>query len=387
MSMNIRLREMLVYHDGPALFVGLDSVDTLYLCVIAEKTARTDTYLCAPVSKKRLARLRKGLLPVRSVFDEPEQDRFVVLQVTDEDISEAQTRIVGIAEIESEWLPSPNYVYRDEPAPRETVLRQARERQKAVVHIALDAPESMGRRVIPAARLGQALSHIASFVKHAYNESIRVAEKSVKDTLQAPENFELNVFGVSTGSFVVHLESRSDSDMLGHVHIARALHLFDEINATLADKDKAVEVLRQHPGRVAQSYKRLLQYVVETNTPFSVQWATPAHEEPVVTSIGMSTAEAVYEKLLETHELGEERKTVSGVLIAVDIPHGTWRIRSDADSKEYWGDLDPESDASLEGLRLAPFANKIIYIERMEQDELGKEKLKRLLVSIRPLSH
>lgn len=386
MRLSIRNRETLVYHDGPVLFIGADEVDTLYLCAIVERTSQFDKYLCAPVSKKRLARLRRGLLPVRSVFDEPEQDRFAVIEVANEEIFESPTTVLQSSAIPEDWFPAPDFFYRDVQAPSETVVRQAKERQRAVVHVRLEAPESMGRPVILAPRLGHALTHIASFVKHAYSASIRTADKTLKDILQEPENSDLNVFKVAPGSFVVHLESVSNSDMLGHVHISRALRLFDEINATLGDKDKAVEVLRQHRGRVAQSYKRLLQYVVETDTPVSVQWATPGHNVPEVTAISKASAEAVYEKLLELHELDSERRTIIGVLLAASVPRGTWRVKSDSDGKEFWGDIDQQSDATLEGVTLETVRYKLVCAERIEEDALGKEKLKLSLVSIQPVN-
>lgn len=387
MSLSIRHRETLVYHDGPVLFVGIDGVDTLYLCAIVEKTAQMDIYLCAPVSQRRLAELRRGLVPVRSVFEYPEQDRIVILEVTDQEISESQAKLVQSSDIASDWLPSPDFYYRDEPAPREIVLRQARERQKAIVHVELDAPETMGRGVIPVSRLGHVLTHIALFVNHAYNESIRYAEEKSRDLLKGPENSALNVIGFAPGSFVVHLESVSNSDMFGHVNISRALRLFVELNSTLGDKEKAIEALRKHPGRVASSYKNLLKYIVETQTPITVQWATPEHKAPEATGISMSNAEAVYEELVEMHELDTERKTVKGALLMADIPHGTWRIRSDQDGKEYHGDIDPESDATLEGVTLETVRYKIVYVERTEGDVLGTEKLKLSLVSIRPVKN
>lgn len=106
---NMRVLNVLLYYDGPALFSCEDPSGQKYIVFLVEETEEGERWFLVPVSNARLERIRAGELGLRECVQNPEGgfllDVFVSL-----DGSRGGVRIRDASTLQEHELPGPQAV-------------------------------------------------------------------------------------------------------------------------------------------------------------------------------------------------------------------------------------------------------------------------------------
>ena len=237
---------ILVYYDGPQLIVAVDLVGTKYLCMLTEELEEKDKFVCAPISNGRLRAFERGELDLLQIFSEPETGE--LYEGDSEYSADAFLLAITLAEqIPEYWYPEEGFFL----APVEDITAEARDRNKAVVHLALQPPEAREGTQIDVQHLANGLHLYQRFIRHAYDKAVLAVRKDIRDeqSLSDASNYQMEVFAFSPGSFAVDMQSKTSADMLGYVNLARALTLVDEAVTAANDPEAATAFMREHRGR------------------------------------------------------------------------------------------------------------------------------------------
>jgi hypothetical protein len=375
--------EVLVYYDGPELFVATDQIGVRYICLLSECTEDSDRYLCAPVSVARLSQFVDGSLDLLTIFNTPETEELFCGIVENKNIDDISLQPILRTEIQDAWLPAEGFVFEREPLSDVAILHESCERNRAVVHLALNPPESRnGEMVIGVDILSIAGNLFQNLVKYAYKKSISSMKTEIKKMYESVENYEMQVFNLSPGSFKLHLQSKVTADLFGYTSLSKALEKIDEIVMAIEDPTKALDIFKSNKGHLISSYKKFLHMIIEQDMPISYEWTTPNSKTTYFKRISRENATQIYQMLIERSELNIEHKSFIGSFRGALVDTGFWTIHCIEDDKEYSGKLAPESLVNLEGVTLTAKNYKFICEEHIvEETVTGKEKVNLLLIS------
>jgi hypothetical protein len=373
--------ENLVWYDGLQVFVAHDQFDTKFVCVLVEQKEQADTYLCAPISALRPRDLVEGKLDFRLVFENPEIEDLLRIQVNGENFYDMLAVQVPRTQVPLGWLPDHDCFLKLEAAPTVEVLEEAVSRKRAVIQYRLDPPEARIETKILVENLAQAIKVIQRLVKHAFRRTIRDLDKFARERLISPDYYQLEVLPLkSKGSFVVYMQSLIPPDLFGHVEISQALEAIDQVFEVSSVPTEAVQKVAELGPHFASAYKDLLKFVSDTETSFEYKWATPDRK----TSRGqitVSQAIPLYTALSERTDIGVETVKLIGKLTKVDEKTKTWRLTSEEDQKE----INGSSEIELAGLVIETQRYEFTCEERLEEERgSGREISKLYLKSFRP---
>ena len=383
MKKNLIPKEVLIYFDGPELFVGNDQIGTFYICLLCEQTDKHDRYLCAPISAERLSNFNLGQVDLLDVFREPETGELYIVIVENRATTEIAMQLIGISDVPDEWLPEKGFFFVKEDLPNDLVVQESCAKNKGVVHLALSPPEARGNDCkIDLMTLSDSSKIFQNLVKFAYRKSLSGLKPELRKKYEAADNYELEAYAFSNGSFKLHLQTKLNADLSGYTELFRAMTKIDELMKLVENPEKAVEVLKLNKGHLISSFKKFLAFVIEKNVPLYYEWTTPQHRRSFKKCITKETAAPLYELLLDTKELDIEQKEFIGEVTKVDIESGQWTIINEEDKKHYSGRLDTESADSLSGITAGGIRYKFICEERIEEETVsGKEKTFYFLIS------
>ncbi|KJR42988.1 hypothetical protein MCHI_001114 [Candidatus Magnetoovum chiemensis] len=386
MSIRIKLESVLIYHDVPVLFVGIDNIKTNYLCQLVEKDVDEDIFICVQISKKRLKSVLMGSIDLREAFINPEIPSFYKLPVAN--YEDMVIKDAPLDSIDSKWLSDEGLFVNEFLDLTEKISHddklfnvEAKAKKTAIFHLSLDVPEAANEALISSQKLIQILSMIQSLVKNSFKKVITTFEDSKRRVLDDPNNYALEVYGFSEGSFNIHIKSKTNADLFGDLPIERAFRLIDEITNHIDDVDANVETVKKYKGRLAKSYINIMKFIIENQTSIKYRWTVPGDVYVSHRSISKESAKPIYEELIKTEEIGAETIEIVGKVIKVDIKSGSWTIQSIEDNKHYSGILYPASTVSLEGITVGTIQYKFICEEVVELDGTGREKPKLFLQS------
>lgn len=366
----------LIYFDGPQLFVAEDRIGTNYLCLIADEIDDVDQFLCMPLSSSRLREIEQGNLELRAAFLEPEIGDLYT--GSERSANNTLTLTVSVDnEVPEDWYPQEGFFL----DPVESIAAEARSRNRAVVSFALNPPESQEEMKIEVPRLTIGLQLFQRLVKHAYSRAISNVNSSTKELLSDADKYQLEVFSISPGSFTVNMQSKSSADLIGHVDLERSLKLVDEAVAASSDLEAASEFLRQNKGHFLNAYRKLLNFIVENNSPVGYRWSTPNNDVYGGNALSVETAQPLYEFLTLRQELTAEPVTLTGTFTKVDVERGYWTLRSQQEKKSFSGKTDSEGSI-LRGITADLDIYRVYCEERLEEiSSTGEEKTQLFLVS------
>jgi hypothetical protein len=361
-------KEILSFNDVPQLFVAEDEVDTAYVCLLVERGEETDKYLCVAVSKRRLARLREGELDLKELLETPESREVFEGRPLNGDRRQLEIRLLASDAIPHEWLPDAGFFVELEPAADEKIVEEARARNRPVIHCTLMPPESIEEPKITAVHLIEGIALFQQLLKRAYNKVIREIEGAIRDEMLMPANYQLEVIDLSAGSFTVHMQTVAQADLFGYSPVEQALELLDAVTYEDQTIEKAVELIAEHGRLFVTQYRRLLNYVVEHEAPFSYEWASPGRPQSEARLITPRRARPVYKALVERKDIAREETRVVGRLTKVDAKNRTWRLQ-DEEGREYNGHVDPDSTLTLAGLVIQEREYELLCEERLEEEK------------------
>jgi len=376
----LQRQDILSFYDVPQVFTALDEVDTEYVCLLAELGEEADKYLCVPVSKARLARLVDGELDLREVLETPESGQVFEGTAPSGDLRQLQIRPLSSAAIPHEWLPDPGFFVEVEPALDAEIVEEAKGRDRAVIHYTLTPPESAQEPKIGVDHLSEAITRFQKVVEWAYRKTMPDTDAGFAEEILLPENYQLEVFAFSPGSFTVHMQTVARADLVGFSHIARALDILDAVNRQAQEVEKAVELVGRYGGHFATQYKNWLRFIIDNGIPVAYEWSMPTRPYSTRTDVRPREAKPLYQELVRRKDIGQEVKTLVGVLTKVDANSGTWRLRDDQ-GREHTGHWDASSDVTLAGLVIRSRRYEFICEEKLEeQPATGKEFAKLYLM-------
>ena len=376
-------KEVLIYFDGPELFVGSDQVGAHYICLLSETTDKHERYLCAPISAERLSNFNLGQVDLLDIFAEPETGELYNAVVEDRATTEIAMQSIGISDVPAEWLPDRGFFFVKEDLPNDLVVQESCTRNRGVVHLALNPPEARGDdSKIDVTTLADSAKAFQTLVKFAYKKSLSGLKPETRKLYEAADNYELEFYACSNGSFKLHMQSKLTADLFGSNELSRAMTKIDELMQLAADPSKAIEILKMNKGHLVNSFKKFLALVIEKNVPLYYEWTTPQLRTGFRKSITRETATPLYELLLASKELDIEQKEFIGEVTKIDIDACQWTIVNEEDKKHYSGKLDADSTVSLSGITVGGKRYKFICEERIAEETVsGKEKAHYFLIS------
>lgn len=363
--------DSLVFYDVLLVYIAEDQFTTKYVCTLIEQTEAHDKYLCSPVSNSRLARLLEGSLELRQIYVDPESDEMLVVESPNGELQDLTGRSVFREQILPEWLPQSGFFLHLEKPPNIEVVREAHSRSRAVIHYRLDPPEARTETKISAENLSQATKLIQRLVKHAFRRAVRGLDKeNKKDTMTLSENYQLEVFAFSPGSFTLHMQSAASADLLGYVQISKALEIIDKVTSLATTPDETVNEVSQLGAHFATAYKDVLKFISDTESHLEYEWAVPEKQTTTKRRISSVQAKPLYEALIQRTDIGKEMVRILGKLTKVDEKLRTWRLVNEEDGQEYSG----SSEIELAGLIIETQRYEFFCEERLEEERgTGKE--------------
>lgn len=368
--------ETLLYYDGPELITAHDQLGTRFLCLLIDVSDEDDTYVCIPISPGRLKNLMVGQIDLRSVFVNPETAEYFQGVVANGDLERIEAIPISLDALGNAWLPEAELFLEAMQPVDNQVIQESQERQRAVIHCTLNPPEANTESKISAEHLSQAIRLFQRVIRHAYGKALKGMQGNIKSMVSSSENFELEVFAFSPGSFTVHMQAAVPADLVGYSYVARAIDILDSVNFEIDDPVQATKVLAQYGGHFVTAYKDLLQFILETETPIAYEWSMPSKPESTRTRIIPRQVKPLLEALRERVELGEEEVRLVGRFTKVDEKLGTWRLFVSDDKKEYSG----ESDIQLAGLVIETKIYELSCVEKLEEERGSGKEMRRLIL-------
>ncbi len=348
MARSLRFERILDYYDQPELFIAADAVDTKYLCMAIPAEAERPSYLCVPVSPSRLHDFLFGKVDLRSSFKSPENGE-VYLATAIGDLSAFPVDSIDPVTIREEWLPEEGLLYGQVDHESELV-KESIERNRTVLHFALEKVDTADRNAIPVVVLGKALDAFQRMVMHAFRKELSQLKKVEREQWKSPAIYQLVAFAASPGSFRLHLEPEAAGDLFGESEISKGLDRIDKTIVPVQSLEEAVQVLTPQRGHFLSAYRDLLRVVVETETKVYYDWASPLMKKPVRRDISRTYARNILDYLEQKAELTQELKTFRGLLIRADVDAGRWSLREEDEGITVSGRC--ASNVTLAGLAL-----------------------------------
>jgi len=106
---NMRVLNVLLYYDGPALFSCEDLTGQKYVAFLVEESDEGDRWFLVPISNGRLEQIRAGKLGLRECVQHPE-DGFLLDVFVSPDGSEGGVHVRDASTLQDHELPGPQVV-------------------------------------------------------------------------------------------------------------------------------------------------------------------------------------------------------------------------------------------------------------------------------------
>lgn len=388
MARSLRNIQTLVYYDGPQLSVATDPVGTRYLCLWVEQSETQDRFFCVAVSDARLAEFRQGALDLLEIYRNPEMDELFIgdFELVGDEVALA---VESVEQPPEHWYPQEELFLTPDEA-EDTTTVEAKDKNKAVVHLALNPPEAREEPQIDVRHLVNGLRIYQNLVKHAYNKAVRAVDKNIReqDQLSSASNYQMEVFVFSQGSFTVNMQSKRPADMLGFSTIERALDFVDRaVSASSSDLEQTIAFFRQNRGHFLSAYRELLRFIKDNDSPLRYEWSAPQYTTARRNTISVEAATELYELLTTQQSWTAEIVDLTGIVERADTVNNTWRLLSENDGRRYSGKVAPGSPKKLSGIVLDTERYRFHCEERLQEvASTGEETTELLLLDYERLS-
>ena len=375
----LKFVETLVYYDGPQLVHAIDNIGTNYICVLVENAGK---FLCVSVSPERLNTFLNGDIELRIILESPETEEFF-FGIEHEPINNTlKISPISKSEILEEWLPEPGFIFRKQLTIDESITNDAVTRNRAIFTVALNPPESRYETKISAEHLGQAVNLIQRLIKQAFKKSLKQLDSLTRERLDIAENYELEVYSFSEGSFKLNLQNKAFAGLWGYPEIERALSLLDRVNNNLDSPETTVDTISEYGGHFAVAYRDIVKYITDNDMPITYEWTTP--EQRPITPIRISARQAkpIYELLVTREDITKEIKLLRGTVFKIDMVRHTWGLKNIEDNRNYTGSVEDSAGISLGGITTETKQYEFTCEEILEEERgTGRESTHLKLIS------
>lgn len=363
MRTTIYLKEILLYYDTPQLFVASDRVGTNYLCMLVEQNKEFDSFVCVQVSNQKLDNFCNGYIDLKSIFVAPEISRFYIATVSDYQSNNYDISACDFEVLPEEWLPDDGLYINLEKAKSE-ILIESKEKAKTIVHLNLNPPESANESRINALGLSEALLRFQTMVKYAYKKAIQKYPYAQRKQMNIQENYMMDVFALSPGSFKVKMQSQSFPNLFGETEVLQAFQLIDQLVDNIDNLDFSLKLFSENRGHFVNTYINFLKYIADSKNKLTYSWAFSSIRTPVTKQITSDQAQRLYDLFHQQEDLKEENIELIGYFDKVDEKYGKWRI-VDREKNTYFGELGETEDLTLKGIVIGTRLYRLVCIEKI----------------------
>ena len=363
---HIRHTNTLFYYDGPQVFEARDAIGGHYVAVLAPSEGVDDRYLVAGVNPERLRQFRSGVLDLRSLLIESDEEvRYLVTVAHGLDHPLTLERLPASFMV-GELLPDSDFVLHDRPAD-DYVLSEARARNNLILELSVEPPEAAEEHRIRMSTLAEMLLRFQSMIRHA--SSAETKEYPASNRRPNDDMMDV-VVPAAAGSFRIVLEAANLPDLFGDSVLGKALLRFDTLFRNTANPDETLAAARENRGHLAGAYLRLLRFLVDRRTGLRYSWAEPKSERASHRSVLQAEAGPLVEALSSVTDLGREEVTLDGTLERFNRGSDAWGLLTTAGQR--LGKIR-EGGPSLDGLEVG--GRYVFYCDEVieEVDITGRE--------------
>ena len=361
----------LFWYDGPQVFEARDAIGGHYVGLAVEEPPGVSRHLVVGVPPERLFRFRAGALDLRALLIQAGVEEWHLTPAS-ADLAEPllldrQARPLE----ETGFLPDEGFLLHP-ASPDESVLGEARARNRLVMELVAEPPEAAADHRIRLDTYLAILGEVQTLVKHAYRSAWRDLSKEYRSMLEQDAGTMLDiVVPASDGSFRVLLESTHMPNLVGESELARALRRVDALFEAVAEPDKAPAAVRPHKGHFAGSYLRLLRVLDERATSLRYSWAEPSATRASHASVTAAQARRLVRILSEASNLSTGTVELVGEFEKFHRASGRWGLRTETGGVQ--GEIR-DGGPSLDGLEVGG-RYRFSCVEQIDRTEgTGQER-------------
>lgn len=373
MKININPDLVLLFYDVPILFVGINQVDTKYLCLLVDSIDNKARYLARPVTSDVIIRLAKKKIDLKQAFFENDVGCWLYLDTKDEEAFEEPSEI-EFSSIPEKYLPKEGVFLNYSLEVDEKLIEDSYKKDKAIVCLSF---EEGTKESVNAYTLSEVVNYFQSVVKYSYKKAMTEVGDAIKNLIDIPENYTLDAYASAPGSFKIYFVSNSTRGLFSGFDINYAL---DRINEIIADKDTdIIENLKKNQGHAIGNYSKLLESVSKNDINIKIEWIDPNEGKNAKKTIVPEYANRVLKIINARKELSKVNVELVGKFEFADTTSGNWRIVDDLGKTHSGignGDL-------LKDRVIYTRVYRLICEEIIEEENIsGKEKKKYILNTI-----
>ena len=371
----VKLKNVLDYYDGPILITIVDSVDTVYVGQLINKTSEIDEFFCVPISQYKLELFYTGQIDLREIYLNPEIRFFSILKMGDYK-KPMNLEFISEDKIPNEWYPDEGIKLAAYPTELDaSIIKESRIKKASIIEAKLNPPEARGtEKKISAMHLMQFLHLFQSVVRYAFKSSIKNYSKESRKILDKPENYSLDVVSTAQGSFKIQFQMTSN--LFGNSSIETALNIIDGLTLKPDDVENNLKIIKANKGHFVSSYTNLLRFIIDSDIPVSYSWIMPSQKNVTHRSISKSQAIPMYDELVRSEELSRTVIEIIGRVFDANDKKNTWGIEIKEDNKTLTlkGGLSEKAICTVSGITIGK-TYKFTIEECLEMDvSTGKEK-------------
>lgn len=337
MNRLVRITDILVYYDGPAIFEGKDFYDGCYIGIATSAEDAGNLFFIVGVSRERLRQFRNGSIDLLDLIverDGGDTSWFAgTMTNTESDMVALVEQSVPVAE--SGHLPESGFFLHDRKT-ESNVVTIARENKCLAIEISVEPPEAATEHRINVETLTSLLGHIQSIVKYAFKHVMK--NSSPQSQKMSRNDYKLNVLvPAAPGSFKMVMgtsEEQPSFPELGGSPIVQTFGIIDELFGHIRDLENSMEIARKYKGGVAGAYLNLIKLLATKDTGLQYSWATAIDDTPKSFSIIPAHAKLLTRELSKITNLGTQTVVFSGAMEKADDKDGSWRIITDDGPRE-----------------------------------------------------
>jgi hypothetical protein len=373
MSLNLKLGEVLLEYDGPALFTAGDANGNRYVGY-QDLQDSAHGYVVLPINESKLQKMISGVLTVRAIVESsPIFPQFFECDLTtSENGSIFVVGKIGNRTLTEKLLPSIDLKLSMISQSADLVATASR-RGSTIACLGLYSAEAEERHVIDGVTLSEAIRALLRLLKRSFSDFSKKIPKNERDRLDAMSANRLNVLAFQPGSFEVLFEPEARPDLFGFQHIST---VFDQITRLLNQAesiDDSIATVRGYGGHFGRAYAQFLEVIASRDVPVIFSWADSDKGGGSSAQINALHAATLLTALRASKELMNETVIVYGVLEKADMTKRKWRL-SNADEGIFQGET--EGSLLLDGLVVGA-SYKFKCREIMEEEAgTGKETKK-----------
>lgn len=324
MRKSFEIGETFVFYDEPLVFALRDEVGGTYVGTLGDPDGDEPAYAAFPVKPGLLVAFSGGRIDLLQALT----DSYTGYWFGFDDLNSArfEGRILYADQLPDAYTPEPGLVLETMEASHELIVEEATTRDRTVMHFALS--DNQNSHTLTLKNLA---AFSLSFQKVIENLYKKIASNLPNaDVLRGPENYELRAFGVSKGSFNIHLEAGGMADIFDHESpVVNALEVFHEFITLGYDEDRETELidkLAEYKGHSISNLKNFLGEMIERGIEVKYKWYSPGAPEVHQAVINLDYARRVYNLLQLKNELATTVRVFSGRVRTASNLSGKWAL-------------------------------------------------------------